>query len=1163
MQDLVQDKVGRNSSSSQYHNGLGIPLVYPLGSPGINCYLCMTEPRRGALDGTHFTRGSRDALFLFPFSRSSVSFRRIPRPSIPAFSDTLLSRKPDPLVASFPEMPFIPGLWDVVGRGVITPIAVLADETLRERKRPFRVAIDAASLYAAYKHNPPTITRPGNNYFYRTETAILFRLADLITRNVCPILVFDGSHAVLRRTLTGDSLELLRVLAKKLGVRCVNARGEAEADCARLENMGCVDAVWSEEGLAVIYGAKRVVRETAEPVLEKRSSLLTHFVEDEDDLIESYCWLRRHTSIIYGYLVGGQYGDTTLEKLRRCSPDLAKSVVSRYRQDIKSKAWVNTNEAVTSISRVILQRTLQVLAPGISLPLDFPTARATKMLDNSRVSPDDCLEMLFDNDDQWQPKINEEGLQLSMRRELNLCNCDYATRICPAILNSRLQASTFGHERLDLPTNFYYGSSSIPTTFRVRPIDTYAGLPIDLVVWFRARSVSYLDISKCDNGDCHPGVPSAVPDEFVPSSVLTRMVEELLTANDFETMTTLILPRQSAELLPTDDTYADELPSQLLLQGQSVVPLPADKAGLNRKPDQLLFLLRQVLNDRAVDSEECQRDNAASTSRTVQAAVADIGGYDSDQGIAKSSSSAGSSSSHTPTSTSTSASLPSTPPSSTIKLRSASGRSLNNIDKRVQPATRPMVVIPESERLTTEERAETIVHLPPSAASSQSRSDGSATSQLSSVTKTTWDARNSKGQFITKEAAQRLGKAAQEPAKAVRQKPSRAILPSASTARAVKRRRAHPETESVERLAPAPRARASRRTGGSDNYILESTSTAPTATRAHGESYFNDESDSDQSDLIFVSLVKIEPGQPEVTGKLGRRTRPNHSVRQEKPVASRPAFPPSTSHAESPDVTLHSQNTFVRGPRPSAGMSAEARGEQPRVYQEDGPNDDHDDSDARLEHLHSDPNSPHPPESGSHFVAGPSDRNPSERPLVNQDDDSHDLPRRLSDMPVGQSGSASALSAVVHNYLLSNHFGYSASSAPNFHLPPSDELRADGFDYNKRLYQEFGQTPTTISQMPATFSQPPMPISQPQTAISGPLTTITQPQTPAERIINPEASMTDLGAYMTRMQADMTANMTRIQADMTNMTRLQAEMATFMANFADSRNSIEPKGSGS
>lgn len=101
-------------------------------------------------------------------------------------------------------MSFIDGFWEYVGEGDVIPIAALADETLRKLNRPFRVAIDAAGLYSAYNLNPPTITPSRPRRTDRTETSILFRLADLLRRNVRPILIFDGPAAVLAREKVGN-----------------------------------------------------------------------------------------------------------------------------------------------------------------------------------------------------------------------------------------------------------------------------------------------------------------------------------------------------------------------------------------------------------------------------------------------------------------------------------------------------------------------------------------------------------------------------------------------------------------------------------------------------------------------------------------------------------------------------------------------------------------------------------------------------------------------------------------------------------------------------------------------------------------------------------------------------------------------------------------------
>ncbi|GAB7346472.1 hypothetical protein MBLNU457_5162t2 [Dothideomycetes sp. NU457] len=901
-------------------------------------------------------------------------------------------------------MPFVPGLWDVVGHGVDTPIAELADETLRDQQRPFRVAIDAAGLYAAYEKHPPTVTRPADTYWERTETQILFRLADLINRNVCPILVFEGSHAQLRCGFTLARFAILRELAEKLGVRCLDARAESVAECAKLQVLGYVDAVWSEEGLAFLYGATRVVRETDEAVLEKRSSLRTHFVEDVD---ESYSWLLRHTSILYAYLVGGQYGITRTHGVQRCGPNWALLLVTRYREALQSRAWIDTSADVSEIQERTFTKILKVKAPHITLPCNFPSGSATKMFDNSRAFPDDHFEALFNGSMQAGLMIDEEGLNRSMRRELNLCNCDYLGRICPAILNSKLQPTVPKGERSNLSLDFYCGPASIAAALQTPSTNTYAGLPIDLVIWFKARSVSNLDIKSCGNGDCHEGGAPAVLDEFVQSSVLTRVLHEVLLANEFETLAALVLPEPSAAPLSAPplsegplvaaplskmNAETNDLPKRLLLQKQSdvSVSVSAHDAHSTGLPGQLLFLLDQAVDERTSDEKDRRHDNAAFTCRSNQTAITDNGEYDSSQRSATSSSSAGSSSSSASTSISTSAtSISTTPASSTVKPPSASSRSLDNVNNNSQRDARsksPQVVLQRG-LLSAEERA-----------------------QFEPVQETYYNVRNSKGQFISKQAA-----AAAAKRKSVSKAPK---SKSAKHKSVLAARASGSASESNPILASVATVKQRHKSGNANQ------STLPTAPVAHRTKRL-------KTDSANGSTVPSAPAAA-----------PGDTIR----VRSEPySSGDSSLNPLTPPAAFDDSDTSRSGSRPTSGISAEARSKRPSERQKDGrggrelspvsmesytgpvemsggvgdqegdeavavpdetANFTHDfvferrnDFSPRFEQSDADLHDPYPAQSGSHSAAGQSARTTDQRPSVDQDDADLALKRRLSDTP--------------------------------------------------------------------------------------------------------------------------------------------------------------------
>ncbi|KAF6837329.1 hypothetical protein CPLU01_03193 [Colletotrichum plurivorum] len=102
----------------------------------------------------------------------------------------------------------------------------------------------------------------------------MFRVLRLLQHGILPLLVFDGDQRPENKQRStgrksqqgnaGDSLRLLKRLLDALHVPRHQAPGEAEAECAALQSLGVVDAVWTEDGDALMFGCSVVVRKTKE-----------------------------------------------------------------------------------------------------------------------------------------------------------------------------------------------------------------------------------------------------------------------------------------------------------------------------------------------------------------------------------------------------------------------------------------------------------------------------------------------------------------------------------------------------------------------------------------------------------------------------------------------------------------------------------------------------------------------------------------------------------------------------------------------------------------------------------------------------------------------------------------------------------------------------------
>lgn len=113
---------------------------------------------------------------------------------------------------------------------------------------------------------------------------VFFRTAALLTAGVKPIFVLDGAAPEIKRATMearkatqggcGSSDEVksmartrlkglmneCRFLLSAMGLKCVQANGEGEALCSRMNAEGVVHAVISDDSDAFCYGARVVIR---------------------------------------------------------------------------------------------------------------------------------------------------------------------------------------------------------------------------------------------------------------------------------------------------------------------------------------------------------------------------------------------------------------------------------------------------------------------------------------------------------------------------------------------------------------------------------------------------------------------------------------------------------------------------------------------------------------------------------------------------------------------------------------------------------------------------------------------------------------------------------------------------------------------------------------
>lgn len=217
----------------------------------------------------------------------------------------------------------IPGLWDVIGKGEIVTIAKLASDHYEKYDRPFRVAVDEAGWrFNNISPEQLEIIRQNEPAANTIEKNIMWRILDLMKLNIQLIFVFDESRRPWKRNWRGgnqinyERIKLLRQLLDHLKIPQHQAPGEAEAECAAMQRLGVVDAVWSDGSDTLMFGATCVIRAHKTGTSRSKDKIYIHRAEK---LLADYD-MDHESLVLFAMLTGGDYNTAGLP---RCGPKIA------------------------------------------------------------------------------------------------------------------------------------------------------------------------------------------------------------------------------------------------------------------------------------------------------------------------------------------------------------------------------------------------------------------------------------------------------------------------------------------------------------------------------------------------------------------------------------------------------------------------------------------------------------------------------------------------------------------------------------------------------------------------------------------------------------------------------------------------------------------------
>ncbi|KAG9256661.1 uncharacterized protein F5Z01DRAFT_481627 [Emericellopsis atlantica] len=293
----------------------------------------------------------------------------------------------------------IKGLYDQLGPGERVALSKLAADSFRHHGRPLRIAVD----FAIWQFQSQA-ARGGTNPALRT---LFYRLVRLMSTPVDPVFVFDGPDKPTfkrnKRAGRGDTATISQAkqLIRLLGFPIHDAPGEAEADCALLQQRGVVDAVLSEDVDTIMFGCTRSLRNwTAESRTAKTPTHVTQYDIDAMDIAGK--GLDREGMVLVALMSGGDYlPDGILGCGVKVACEAAKAGYGRSLCKIKASDkqaladWRNSliHELKTNESKFFR---IKHSALAQKVPEDFPNIEVLRYYTHPVVSPLSTVQALKD-----------------------------------------------------------------------------------------------------------------------------------------------------------------------------------------------------------------------------------------------------------------------------------------------------------------------------------------------------------------------------------------------------------------------------------------------------------------------------------------------------------------------------------------------------------------------------------------------------------------------------------------------------------------------------------------------------------------------------------------------------------------------------------------------
>jgi Holliday junction resolvase YEN1 len=259
------------------------------------------------------------------------------------------------------------------------------------------------------------------------------------------VFVIDGPRRPKKRNLNircrnnDDETELLREMLENLGVPWHRAPAEAEAECAKLQKLGIVDAVWTEDSEALMFGATTVLRFSFKPKGGKpQKDNLKIRVYRSEDILAKYPYLDREGLVLFAVLSGADYNTIGLPNV---APEGTLEVAKQGLGHTLCQASRNGNLGAW---REQLQTALTDSGSKVRFPQMFPNADHVKYYNRPIVSETETLRTA--RREWWSMPFDQDVLWPFLLRRSSLWLPDYFQLIVPIVLIKSLAQTLPGQE---------------------------------------------------------------------------------------------------------------------------------------------------------------------------------------------------------------------------------------------------------------------------------------------------------------------------------------------------------------------------------------------------------------------------------------------------------------------------------------------------------------------------------------------------------------------------------------------------------------------------------------------------------------------------------------------------------------------------------------------